>query len=448
MASALERLLALRDADDRFDTPLGDWLPLQLEAVNERFAAMAPRIPLLRNRAEQAGITAITGTKDLVPLLLAHQAYKSYGEAWLAGGQWDRMARWLQTVSLFDGTDQRFDGVDGLDAWVTQLEGVGCFVACSSGTTGKPAMLPGTDDDITFSTKANVSSFAWATGVAPANDRRFLGLGPRTNVTRNERTRMELVNAFGHPDLQPYQLELPIISTGSIMSMILLRRKIADGTATPGEVAEFDALSSKRMVGLEDAMANAIKFLVEDRGTPMFISGMWATLYPLAAGVKAAGFGGADFHPSNTLFTGGGTKGAVLPPDYREVVLDTFGISEERVYQLYSMQELNTPFPRCRAGRYHVPPWVIALPLDEPGDNLLDASAGEVECRAAFHDLSLSGRWGGVISGDKVTMDFGRCACGHHGPTVGPEIVRFADLAGGDKISCAGTIDAYVQGAS
>jgi len=31
---------------------------------------------------------------------------------------------------------------------------------------------------------------------------------------------------------------------------------------------------------------------------------------------------------------------------------------------------------------------------------------------------------------------------------VGPEIVRYADLAGGDKISCAGTIDAYVRGSA
>ena len=40
------------------------------------------------------------------------------------------------------------------------------------------------------------------------------------------------------------------------------------------------------------------------------------------------------------------------------------------------------------------------------------------------------------------------CACGHEGPTVGTEIVRYSDLPGGDKITCAGTIDAYVRGAA
>ena len=93
------------------------------------------------------------------------------------------------------------------------------------------------------------------------------------------------------------------------------------------------------------------------------------------------------------------------------------------------MQEINTPFPLCRAGRYHVAPWVLMLPLDAAGEQLLDASDGEIEARAAFFDLSLDGRWGGVISGDRVTVDFGTVRLRPSGPTVGSDIVRYADLA-------------------
>ncbi|MBP2452829.1 hypothetical protein [Mycolicibacterium lutetiense] len=92
-----------------------------------------------------------------------------------------------------------------------------------------------------------------------------------------------------------------------------------------------------------------------------------------------------------------------------------------------------------------VPPWVLLLPLDEPGENIVDTSAGPVQVRGAFFDLSLDGRWGGVISGDRIDVDFGACDCGHQGPTIGPDITRYADL-GGDKIACSGTIDAYVGG--
>ena len=71
-----------------------------------------------------------------------------------------------------------------------------------------------------------------------------------------------------------------------------------------------------------------------------------------------------------------------------------------------------------------------------------------MEGRAAFFDLSIDGRWGGVISGDKVNLRLGACDCGQKGATIGYDIVRYSDLGDGDKITCAGTIDAYVRGVS
>ncbi|WP_307875453.1 long-chain-fatty-acid--protein ligase [Frankia nepalensis] len=430
---------------DRHDRPVEELLPLQLDAANERLETHAARIPLLRNRLASSGLTRITRPADLVPLLFAHNTYKSYGESWLAGGQWDRMARWLATVSTYAGGGS-FAGVDGLDAWIARLEAEGRFVACSSGTTGKPAMLGATEADLAFSSRAGVSAFAWATGIAPAGDRKFFGLGPRMNVTRNERIRQAMIDAYGSATEEPYQLPVPPITVGSTMAMILLRRRIAEGSARAAEIAEFERLSGERQAGLDAAQADAVETLIKSREHKLLLTGFFPSLYPLALAVREQGFAGRAFHPDNAVLTGGGLKGVTLPPDYREVILETFNVSERRVFHLYSMQELNTPFPRCGAGRYHVAPWVIALPLDEPGERLLDATGGEIQARAAFLDLSLDGRWGGIISGDRIAIDFRPCACGHQGPTIGPEIVRFSDLASGDKISCAGTIDAYVRG--
>jgi hypothetical protein len=87
----------------------------------------------------------------------------------------------------------------------------------------------------------------------------------------------------------------------------------------------------------------------------------------------------------------------------------------------------------------------VALPLDKDGSRLLPME-GEVEGRAAFFDLSLDGRWGGVISGDRIEIDFRPCECGAATPSIRDNIVRYADLEGDDKIGCAGTIDAYVRG--
>src|SRR5262245_1061442 len=107
MGSAVDQLLALQHEKDPYGASPDDLLPLQLEAVNERLASRVDEIPLLRNRAQSGGITKVVEPADLVPLLFAHSAYKSYSESWLTEGRWDRMAKWLRTVSTpsLDGLD-------------------------------------------------------------------------------------------------------------------------------------------------------------------------------------------------------------------------------------------------------------------------------------------------------------------------------------------------------
>jgi hypothetical protein len=153
------------------------------------------------------------------------------------------------------------------------------------------------------------------------------------------------------------------------------------------------------------------------------------------------------------MFVGGGLKREQLPPDYREFVCETFNIEPKRNFQLYGMQELGSVKVRCfEGGRYHLPPWMVCLPLNKEADALLptgaDGSWGQVECRGGFFDLSMDGRWGGVITGDRIEVDFSPCACGAASPSIRDNIVRYADLEGDDKIGCAGTIDAYVRGMS
>jgi hypothetical protein len=136
-----------------------------------------------------------------------------------------------------------------------------------------------------------------------------------------------------------------------------------------------------------------------------------------------------------------------VPDNYREVIFETFNITPDRTARAYGMQELNTTAARCSHGRYHMAPWVMLLLLDESGENVIPIPAsGEVEGRAAFFDLSLDGRWGGVISGDKIRATWEPCGCGNASPSIHDDIQRYADMASGDKIACSGTIDAYVRG--
>ena len=141
-------------------------------------------------------------------------------------------------------------------------------------------------------------------------------------------------------------------------------------------------------------------------------------------------------------------KGVALPPDYREQV-DRFYGPVVRTSG-YGMTEMAQMMVRCEARRYHRAPGLIMLILDQPGERLLteaDAVDGQVTGRFAFLDLAIEGRWSGLISGDKVTVDFGACPCGRRGPTLLETISRWSAPGADDHIGCAGTIDAYVRGA-
>ncbi|AFJ33773.1 hypothetical protein W7S_03950 [Mycobacterium sp. MOTT36Y] len=440
--------MKLVGADDCFDIDPIDLLPVQLEAANERLAAQARRIPLLANRAESGGIEDIAQPADLVPLLFAHTTYKTYAEGWLNDGRWDRMGRWLATVSTRDVEGLDTAGVETLDDWLKELETVGHYLSCSSGTTGKPAMLSCTEGDIALSARINIEALLWATGLTRGEDRKFLGLGPQFAAPREDAIRQAMVDCFSSR-YPPYQFgDGEPITVGSMVDMITLRRKLADGTARPNEIAEFERIAAQRGADMEAAAKKAVDAVIEARDVPLLATGMFATLYQIAEGIRAKGHGGDDFDPNNAMMVAGGLKGAALPENYREFVLETFNVTEERLYHAYSMREINATFPLCHHGRYHVSPWVIMLPLDSTGEHLLDVDAEEIEARAAFFDASIEGRWGGVISGDRVSVSFGKCGCGHQGPTIGREITRYSDLPGGDKITCAGSIDAYVRGVS
>lgn len=439
--------MALMGTDDCYHHAPGDLLADQLAAANERFESQIGSIGLLRNRAESGGIAGIGTLADLVPLLLAHTTYKSYSEGWLTEGQWDRMGRWLNTVSARPVENVSYEGVSTLDEWINRMESIGHYLSCSSGTTGKPAILSGTEGDIDFSARGNADGIVWAMGLKPDPTRKFFGIGPQFAAPRENAIKNAMIAAIA-PDVEPYQFGSEPITVGGMVEMIVLRRKIADGTALPSEIAEFEQIAHKRGTEMTESADKTVEALIEARGHPIMVSGMYGQLYPIAEAVRAKGFSGTDFHPDNSMFVAGGLKGAVLPENFHEYILETFNVAENRMYHMYSMREINSTFPLCEAKRYHIAPWVIALPLDVSGEQLLDAGDGEIEARAAFMDLSIEGRWGGIISGDKVAISFGKCACGHQGPTVAREILRFADLPDGDKISCAGSIDAYVRGVS
>jgi hypothetical protein len=419
--------------------------------LNERLQEQVGSIKLVKLRAQDAGITEIAQLEDVIPLLLPHTAYKSYPEAFLTEKKWDKLTRWLGTVSAYPTSDIDLTGVNEIDDWVEACGKAGHFVSCSSGTTGKSAMLVASRKDLDFAGSDGVNAVEWGSSIRKGDMRVTAGAAGAVAYTpRNVATGMAMMDAFVDPAAPRFQPNQPPVTIGSLTKMITLRKAIADGSAKPSEIQEFEAESQAREEGLRSAQEGAVEDIIAKRGERLFITGMWGALYPFAEAVRAKGFSAKDFHPENGVFLGGGLKRAQLPDNYREYVYETFNLQPEYIYQMYGMQEINSALPRCQeGGRYHVPAWVVPLPLTKDGDALAPGvGEGKVEGRAAFFDLSLDGRWGGVISGDHIEIDYGPCACGNGSPSIADNIYRYSDLEGDDKIGCAGTVDAYVRGLS
>ncbi|HEX8055555.1 MAG TPA: hypothetical protein VF481_02750 [Novosphingobium sp.] len=449
MGEAVDRLLAYQHGDRCYTVPYAEVRDLQVAAMNEKLQEQVGKIRLVKFRAEEAGIDAIAKLEDVVPLLLPHTAYKSYPESFLIEEKWDKLTKWLGTVSTYPVSDTDLVGIADVDEWIERLEAAGHPVSCSSGTTGKSAMLIASDADLEWTSWDSVVACAWGTGIAPAQDRHVFAMAPVAAVPRNLRIMDALQQAFGKPDATLFRYPVPPITVGSITRMIALRKAIADGTARPNELAEYEEVGAAREKALEDAIGITVDALIAVRHEKLFLTGLWGNLYKVAAAMRERGFTAKDFHPENMMYVGGGLKREQLPPDYREFVRETFNVEPNRNFQLYGMQELGSVKVRCfEGGRYHLPPWMVCLPLNKEADALLPIGSGEIECRAGFFDLSLDGRWGGVITGDRIEVDFGPCACGAATPSIKDNIVRYADLEGDDKIGCAGTIDAYVRGMS
>lgn len=442
--NARTELLSLRDAADPFARSPAELAALRLEAVRELFAERRAQISLLDRLARDNNVSEIGRLSDAVPVLFSHTTYKSYPHAFLKNKQWGRLQQWLAMVSVRSPKGVDIEGVQDVDDWIDRLWQAGHRVATTSATSGKVSLLPRNADDHAFSREFARRMPGWPDPIKPDNSRHFFMFGPNGGSYVAAFMGQIIADAFARSDSRHY-LSNARLKVAEVSRMAELRTRIADGTATPSEVAAMKARSAEQSAASAARLDEMLEIILSVRHEPMYIVALWGQLWSLMQRARERGIAAGQFSPETLISTGGGTKGAALPPDYQEQILDFLG--PVRTLQAYGMSEMSWFQPRCPANRYHQIPWVVPLLLDETGTQLIEADGGIAKGRFAFIDVSLGDRWGGLISGDQVEIDFSPvCPCGRHGPTILPTITRYSDL-GDDRITCAGTIDAYVKGA-
>ena len=441
--SANQQLLQVIEENDPFNSNNAELAQLRLAATQERFEDLRARIGVLNRRANDAGVDGIRTREDTVPLLFSHTTYKSYPDTFIRQGRWDRMTQWLTTLSSVEGATPDLEGVADVDMWLDRMADAGHFVVASSGTSGKSSFMDQNADDIELIGYIPHRLLGWPNQI-PLDRSRVV-------VSLNRSTKGRYKGFYQHTARSRYFAKPggehnidAVVPLEEMSRLAALRSKLADGSATPSDVQAFERLRGAGEQRTIESLERLARIVIEKHDQPMVVSGLWPFAYQLVEAARRLGVEAGDLHPDTILGLGGGTKGVALPPDYREQVLAWF--APARQHDMYGMSEMSGYALMCDAGVFHWPSWMELFILDESGEKLLP-STGRVSGRLGLFDPVYSGRWGGIITGDKVTADFGPCKCGRTGPTIEDTITRYGagSAAGDDKLTCAGTVDAYVR---
>jgi hypothetical protein len=430
------------DGGDPFAYALGELRPVQLQAAEELLHERRGEIRVLDRRAHDAEIDAISSLQDVVPLLFSDATYKSYPDAFIRGGRWDRMNAWLSTLSR-RAIDVDVEAATSIDGWIELLHRAGHYVMSTSGTSGRPSFLATSAADHAALGNSYAQSARVMVGATGNPDRRAFLAMPRSRTTVAQIT-MELLAARLCGGPTRYLTEEPL-RADDIARMGRLRQAIHAGTADPGEIAAAEADAGAQARAMGDRLGEFVEDVLAHHEEPLFVAGTFGMLWRVVEAARARGIPDGSFSADTVLLTGGGLKGVQAPPDVRDRVRAFFGDAVGQ-FEAYGMSELVGPFARCSSGRFHVPPTTLVLLLDKAGENATELTSGVVTGRFAAIDLLIDDRWGGLISGDRTTVCFEPCDCGRASPQV-VDIVRYVDLPeGDDKLSCAATMDAYVRG--
>ncbi|MDT5250817.1 MAG: hypothetical protein QOJ28_3451, partial [Mycobacterium sp.] len=202
---------------------------------------------------------------------------------------------------------------------------------------------------------------------------------------------------------------------------------------------EFIAMQARQPEDLDNFFTTIAEKL---RGKRVFMIGTYGLMYDVAKAGLERGISGV-FAKDSAILTGGGNKGAVLPDDYMDVIHEFLGV--DRIQEGYGFSEQSAFHWACSEGRYHVQPWVIPFVLDPDTSEPLPRM-GRQTGRAAVYDVLLKAHWGGVISGDEVTIDWDRqCPCGQSSVAFEHDIIRYSEKEGvdDDRITCAATHEVH-----
>jgi hypothetical protein len=428
---------------------------IQLVAMNLRLEQRRPQIKVLQKLADAQAITHLESLDDCAPLLLTHDVYKSYPVSLLLKQRFDQISVWLSRLTPYDPTGVDVSGCQSIDEWLTLLQQqTPLDVATSSGSSGTCSFYPKSKRDYAISMQGMRVQLAQRFGIEPTEadiSGKINVLTPlyRDGHASTGRFAQYIKDIFCRGDESSLHTAFPFkISSDMMWLAARVRAAAARGDASRVEVppallarrAEWEQ-AQRNMPAQQSAFIRRSTEAL--RGKRVLAMGTSAMFYSVAKRGLEDGLRNA-FSSDSVVMGGGGAKGVPLPADCDQVICEFFGT--EQLRSAYGMTEMNSFSISCEQQKYHVLPWMAVYLLDlETGRPL--PRQGVQTGRAAFFDMTQDGTWGGIVTGDLVTVDWSTpCPCGRTSVALNKKIQRVSELQGGDdKISCAATPAAQAE---
>ena len=428
---------------------------VQLAAMNLRLEERRGHIQMLGKLADGQGISRLSSLDAMAPLLMPHDVYKSYPQSLLARQQYARLMGWLSKLTRYDLSGVDVSACDSIDGWLTQLrEETDLDVATSSGSTGTCSFFPKSKRDYRLSMLGLRVQLAQAFGQDPRpgdiHDKihAIIPLYKDGHASTGSFGKYSCeIFGLGDPDFWHYCFDFKLSSD---LMWLAARLRAAQAKGDTSKVDVPPSLLARReeweksqadMPAQQLAFVN--RMIHELNGQRVFVMSTSNLLYAAAKRGLEEGLSGV-FAPDSVFMGGGGAKGVPLPDDLEEVICKFFNTN--RMISAYGMTEMNSFSVLCEHDRYHVLPWVTPYLLDLDSGQPLPRR-GVQTGRAAFFDMTADSCWGGLVTGDVVTIDWDDpCPCGRRSIALEKQINRVSEIQGGDdKISCAATPAAQAE---
>ncbi|MDE0229050.1 MAG: hypothetical protein OXJ62_09390 [Spirochaetaceae bacterium] len=435
---------------------------LRFAAIRTNHRHYYDRVPIYRRLADQAEVARDADTAQIAAEMMStDHIFKSYPQEYIDNKDYGAMNGWLRQV--FDRpVEADVDGVMSIDQWLARLAQNGIHTVFSSGTSGHISFVARdayTWSQLTGLGVSYIPLFQMRQGAARAWERtaartaaRMLGPDGFGEFFRRRGLRgfdgVFLSFSGGTQGTQVVGQTLArMVGRATFLFDLDLSatvvRALVRGPADERERqlsdAFLDATVRRRtdnfrrvLAALRDSTAARRRTLLF--GAPFMIKEFCEWL--VAEGEEVV------LRAGSMLSHGGGWKSfegdRIDEPAFLALIEQSLGVRPECVNEGYSMTEAQVVFPRCREGRFHVPPITETVIFDEA---LEPVTGDDVHGGFGFLDPYAACYPGFIITGDNVRRRVGGCPCGMDGVTIS-DIGR----ATGREVKGCGGIMAAMQG--